>query len=71
MNAWLLVHLTTPTFHLFFIHFLTLLHTHFGLSHNTITHLSHCQCGHTIDGLCIHLIQCLGGNECSVIHNIF
>jgi hypothetical protein len=51
MNAWLLVYPITPTFCLSLIHFLTLLHTHFGLSHRIITHLSHCQYGHTIDGL--------------------
>jgi hypothetical protein len=56
VNAWLLTHPTTPTFHLFFIHFLTLLHTHFGLLHCTITHISHCQCGHSTNGLRIHLI---------------
>ncbi len=66
----LLTRPTTTTFCLFFIHFLTLLHTHFGLSHCPITHLSHCQCRHTIDGLCIHLIWCLCGNECNVVHDI-
>jgi len=70
MNAWLLARRTTLTFRFFFTHFLTLLQTHFGLSLRTITHFSHCQCGHTIDGLGIHLIWCLCGSECNVAHDI-
>ncbi len=34
----LLIHPTTPTFHLSFVHFFTMLSTHLGLPHPTIAH---------------------------------
>jgi len=40
MGVWLLVRPTTPTIHLFFVHFFTTLHTHLGWPHPTIAHLS-------------------------------
>jgi len=68
-GVWLLIHPTTPTFHLSPTHFLTSLHTHFGLPHPTMAHLSWCQCGHTINNLGTHLLQCPYGNECTTTHN--
>ncbi len=67
--AWLLVHPTTPTFHLSSIHFLIALCTYLGLPLPTMAHLSWCQRGHTIDNLGTHLFWCLCGNECTLAHN--
>jgi hypothetical protein len=58
VNIWLLICPTTPAFCLTSIHFLTTLCTCFGLPHLTITLFSQCQCGHSIDNLDIHLLQC-------------
>jgi hypothetical protein len=63
-GAWLLTHPTTPTFRLSLAHFFTTLCTHFGLPHPIVAHLSWCQCGHTIDDLGTHLLQCPYGSEC-------
>jgi hypothetical protein len=63
-STWLLAHPTTSTFRSSLAHYFTTLHTHFGLPHPTIAHLSLCQCGHTIDDLSTHLLQCPYGNEC-------
>jgi hypothetical protein len=49
--------------------FFTTLHIHLGLPHPIIAHLSRCQCGHTIDDLGTHLIQCPYGNERLVAHD--
>jgi hypothetical protein len=70
MGNWLLVHLTTPTFHLSSAHFFTTLHTHLDLPHPIIAHLSHCQRALTIDGLGIHLLWCLYTDEHIAVHNI-
>jgi hypothetical protein len=58
VGVWLLTYPTTPAFYLSSTHFLTTLHTCFGLSHPIVTHFSRCQCGHTIDDLSIHLLRC-------------
>jgi len=59
-----------PSYHLSSVHFLIMLHTHLSLSHPIVAHLSHCQCGHTIDDLGIHLLLCPCGNECIKTHDI-
>jgi hypothetical protein len=41
-SAWLLIRPTTPTFHLSSTHSLLTLHTHLGLPHPTVAHLSQC-----------------------------
>lgn len=68
-GVWLLIHPTTPTFRLSPTHFLTSLHTHFGLPHPTMAHLSRFQCGHTLDNLGTHLLWCPYGNERTTTHN--
>jgi hypothetical protein len=57
-NVWLLARPTTLSFHLSLVRFLTTLHTHLGLPHPIVAHLSWCQCGHTIDDLGTYLLQC-------------
>ncbi len=69
VSIWLLVCLTTPTFCLFAAHFLITLHTHFGLPHPMVAHLSRCQCDHTINNLGIHLLWCFCHSECTIAHN--
>jgi hypothetical protein len=56
VGVWLLFCPTTPAFHLSPTHLLTTLHTHLGLQHLMVAHLSRCQCGHTIDDLSTHLL---------------
>ncbi len=68
-NAWLLIHPTTLAFHLLSAHFLTTLHTCFGLPHLIVAHLSWCHSGHTIDNLNTHLFRCPYGSECIIVHN--
>jgi hypothetical protein len=34
-----------------------------------VPHVSQCQCGHTIDDLSIHLLQCPCGNERTIAHD--
>jgi hypothetical protein len=64
MNVWLLTRPITPTFCLSSIHILITLCTCLGLLYPIVAHFSHCQCGHTIDDLCIHLcLKCLCKNE--------
>jgi hypothetical protein len=46
-----------------------MLHTHLGLSHPIVAHLSCCQCGRTIDDLSIHLLICPCRNEHTTTHN--
>ncbi len=70
-GVWLLVHPTALAFDLSSAHFFTTVCTHFGLPHPTIAHLSWCQCGHTIDDLCAHLLQCPCGNECTTTLDTF
>jgi len=53
------------------VHFRTTLWTCLGLSHLIVAHLSWCQCGHTIDDLCTHLLRCPCGSECIVAHDTF
>jgi len=48
VGAWLLACPTILAFYLFTIHLITTLRTHFGLSHPTITYLSHCFYGYTL-----------------------
>jgi len=64
-----LVHSSTPSFCLSFAHLLITLYTCFNIPHPTIRHLSQCQCGHTIDGLGIHLLHCSCGNERIITHD--
>jgi hypothetical protein len=66
-----ITHPTTPAFCLSLIHFCIVLHTHPSLPHFTVAHLSHYKCGHTIDDLSIHLLQCPFRNEHTTTHNIF
>jgi hypothetical protein len=40
VNTWLLTHPTTPKLHLSSAHFLITLHTHLGLPHPMVAHLS-------------------------------
>ncbi len=70
MGTWLLIHPTTPTFHLSSTHFLTTLQTHLDLLHPIIAHFSHCQRGLAIDGLGVHLFWCLCMGEHTASHNI-
>jgi hypothetical protein len=70
-SAWLLVHPTTPTFCLSPTHFLISLHTHIGLPHPMMAHLSQCHYGHTIDDLGTHLLWCSYGSEHTTTHNKF
>jgi hypothetical protein len=60
-GVWLLIILTTRTFHLFSTQFLTTLCTRFGLPHPMVAYLSWCQCGHTIDSLNTNLFHRLCG----------
>jgi hypothetical protein len=53
-SVWLLVHPTTPTFHLSSTHFFTTLHINLNLQYPTVAHLSWCQCGHTINDLSMY-----------------
>jgi hypothetical protein len=69
VGVWLLFHPTTLAFHLSPTHFLTTLHTHLGLQHPMVPHLSRCQCGHTIDDLNTHLLQCPCGSEHIITHD--
>jgi len=41
-SVWLLVHPTTPSFHLSLAHFIMALHTRLGLPHPMVAHLSQC-----------------------------
>ncbi len=66
-----ITHPTTLAFSLSLIHFFLVSHTHPSLPHSTIAHLSHCKCGHTIDDLNIHLLQCPFRNEPTTTHDIF
>jgi hypothetical protein len=65
----LLASLTTFAFCLSLAHFLVALHTLLGLSHPIATHLSQCQCGHTIYDLGTHLLRCPCKNERITNHN--
>jgi len=69
VDIWLLTHLTTPAFRLSSTHFLTTVHICFDLPHLIVAHLSWCQCGHTIDNLNTHLLQCIYGNERIIAHD--
>jgi hypothetical protein len=68
-STWLIVCLSTPTFHLTLTHFLITLCSHFGWPHHTITQLSWCECGHTIDYLGTHFFRCPYGSEHTSTHN--
>jgi len=68
VGVWLLIRLTTPTFHLSSVHFFITLHIHLGLPHPTIAHFSQFQCAHTIDNLYTHLLQCPCGSEHIATH---
>ncbi len=68
-SVWLLTHPTTLVFHLSLAHFLTTLRTDLSLPHPSVAHLSQCQCGHTIDDLSTHLLQCPCGSECIAAHD--
>jgi hypothetical protein len=70
-SSWLWTCPTTPIFHLSLAHFLITLRTRLGLPHPIITHLSQCQCGHTIDNLGTHLLQCPCKSERIVAHDTF
>ncbi len=70
-GGWLLIRLTTPTFHLSSVHFFITLHIHLGLPHPTIAHHSQCRCAHTINDLHTHLLQCPCGNEHITTHYTF
>ncbi len=45
IGAWLLIHPSTPLFWLSFVQFFIAFRIRLGISHPTIPHLSHCQCG--------------------------
>jgi hypothetical protein len=70
-RAWLITHLSTPSFCLSFVHFLTTFRIHLDIPHLKVLHLSWCQCNHTIDDLGIHLFRCPCKNECTTTHNVF
>ncbi len=52
-------------------HFFITLCTHLGLPHPIVAYLSWCQCGHTIDDLGTHMLQCPCKNECMATNNTF
>jgi hypothetical protein len=70
IEAWLLAHPNTFSFHLSFTHLLTTLRIHLSISH-PVVHFSWCQCDQTIDDLDIHLLHCLCRNEHTANHNTF
>ncbi len=70
IGASLLAHPNTPSFHLSYAHFLITLCIQFDIPHPAIAHFSQCQCGHTINDLCIQLLHCLYGNECTATHDM-
>jgi hypothetical protein len=47
------------------------LHTHLGLPHLRVAHISQCKCGHTIDDLGTHLLWCPYKSECMTPHDTF
>jgi len=71
VGAWLLTYPITPTFHLSLVHVLTTLHIQLGLPHPIVAYLSRCQCGHTIDDLNTHLLECPYRSECTIAHDTF
>jgi hypothetical protein len=68
-GIWLLARPTIPSFHLLSAHFLTTLHTHLGLLHPIVVHISRCHYGHTIDDLGTHFFWCPWRSEHIVTHN--
>jgi hypothetical protein len=68
-STWLITCPTTLTSYLSSTHFLTTLSNCFGLSHPIVIHFSQHQCGHTIDKLNTHLLQCPCESEHIIIHN--
>jgi hypothetical protein len=68
-DVWLLILLTTSTFHLSSTHFFTTLCTYLGLPHPTIAHLSQCLCCHPIDDLNTYLFQYRCKGERIITHD--
>jgi hypothetical protein len=68
-SVWLLVCLTIPSFRLPSAHFLTTLHTHLGLLHPIVAHLSQYHYGHIIDDLSTHLFWCFCKSEHIITRN--
>jgi len=71
VGAWLLTYPITLTFRLSLVHVLTTLHIQLGLPHPTVAYLSRCQCGHTIDDLNTHFLECPYRSECTTTHDTF
>jgi hypothetical protein len=63
-GAWLLAHMSTPSFRLPFAQFLITFCICFGMPHPIVPHLSQCHCGHMIDDLPLKTRHDPTQNEC-------
>ncbi len=68
-GTWLLICPSTPSFCLSSTYLLIMLRIHSNIPHPMATHLSWCQCGHTIDDLSIYLLRCPCKSEHITTHD--